>query len=32
MLDTVKNPAVNGLDLVALGETVDAIEKDASKA
>lgn len=32
MLDTVKNPAVNGLDLVALGETVDAIEKDAGKA
>jgi uncharacterized OsmC-like protein len=32
MLDTVKNPAVNGLDLVALGETVDAIETDASKA
>ena len=32
MLDTVKNPRVNGLDLAALGETVEAIEKDAGKA
>ena len=32
MLDTVKNSPVNGLDLAALGETVDAIEKDSSKA
>jgi uncharacterized OsmC-like protein len=31
MLNTVKS-RVNGLDLVALGETVEAIEKDASKA
>ena len=31
MLDTVKNARVNGLDLAALGETVEAIEKDASK-
>lgn len=31
MLDTVKNARVNGLDLVALGETVEAIEKDASQ-
>ncbi len=31
MLDTVKNAAVNGLDLAALGETVEAIEKDAGK-
>ena len=30
MLDTVKN-RVNGLDLGALGEVVEAIEKDASK-
>ena len=32
MLDTVKNAPVNGLDLAALGETVEAIEKDASRA
>ena len=32
MLDTVKNQVVNGLDLVALGEEVATIEKDASKA
>jgi len=32
MLDTVKNARVNGLDLVALGETVEAIQADASKA
>jgi uncharacterized OsmC-like protein len=32
MLDTVKNARVNGLDLAALGEVVDGIEKDASKA
>jgi uncharacterized OsmC-like protein len=32
MLDTVKNAPVNGLDLTALGEVVDAIEADASKA
>ena len=32
MLDTVKNAPVNGLDLAALGEVVEAIEKDASKA
>ena len=32
MLDTVKNPRVNGLDLPALGEVVEAIEKDASQA
>jgi uncharacterized OsmC-like protein len=31
MLDTVKN-RVNGLDLEALGETVEAIEADAGKA
>lgn len=31
MLDTVKNAPVNGLDLAALGETVEAIEKDARK-
>ena len=31
MLDTVKNQSVNGLDLTALGETVDVIEKDASQ-
>ena len=31
MLDTVKN-RVNGLDLAALGETVEAIEQDAKKA
>ncbi len=28
MLDTVRNQVVNGLDLIALGETVDAVEKD----
>ena len=32
MLDTVKNARVNGLDLVALGEVVEGIEKDAGKA
>ena len=32
MLDTVKNAPVNGLDLTALGEMVEAIEKDAGKA
>ena len=32
MLDTVKNAPVNGLDLVALGEVVEAIDKDNSKA
>ena len=32
MLDTVKNAPVNGLDLAALGEVVEAIEKDHSKA
>jgi len=32
MLDTVKNPRVNGLDLPALGEVVEAIESDASQA
>ena len=31
MLDTVKS-RVNGLDLAALGEVVEAVEKDASKA
>ena len=31
MLDTVKNASVNGLDLTALGEVVDAIEKDSSQ-
>ena len=31
MLDTVKNAPVNGLDLNALGEVVEAIEKDSSK-
>ena len=31
MLDTVKNAPVNGLDLAALGEVVDEIQKDASK-
>ena len=31
MLDTVKNQSVNGLDLAALGETVEAIEKDANQ-
>ena len=32
MLDTVKNAPVNGLDLGALGEMVEAIEKDAARA
>ena len=32
MLDTTKNAPVNGLDLAALGEVVEAIEKDASQA
>jgi uncharacterized OsmC-like protein len=32
MLDTVKTTRVNGLDLAALGEVVEAIEKDASQA
>ena len=32
MLDTVKNAPVNGLDLAALGEVVEAIQADASKA
>ena len=32
MLDTVKNAPVNGLDLNALGQVVEAIEADASKA
>jgi uncharacterized OsmC-like protein len=32
MLDTVKNAPVNGLDLAALGEMVEAIEQDAGKA
>jgi uncharacterized OsmC-like protein len=32
MLDTVKNPRVNGLDLPALGEVVEAIEQDAAQA
>ena len=32
MLDTVKNAPVNGLDLQALGEVVEAIQSDASKA
>lgn len=31
MLDTVKNAPVNGLDLQALAEEVDAIEKDPAK-
>jgi len=31
MLDTVKKAPVNGLDLEALGEVVEAIEKDSSK-
>lgn len=31
MLDTVKNAPVNGLDLAALGEVVEGIEKDSSK-
>jgi uncharacterized OsmC-like protein len=32
MLDTVKNAPVNGLDLAALGEVVEAIQQDAGKA
>jgi uncharacterized OsmC-like protein len=32
MLDTTKNAPVNGLDLQALGEVVDAIEADATQA
>ena len=32
MLDTVKNAPVNGLDLAALGEVVEAIDKDNTKA
>lgn len=32
MLDTVKTAPVNGLDLAALGEFVEAIEKDASQS
>jgi len=32
MLDTVKDPTVNGLDLGALGELVEAIEKDPKEA
>jgi uncharacterized OsmC-like protein len=32
MLDTVKNPRVNGLDLPALGEVVEAIDKDPAQA
>ena len=32
MLDTVKNQVVNGIDLTALGEVVDAIEADPAKA
>ena len=32
MLDTVKNSRVNGLDLAALGEVVEAIERTPSKA
>ena len=32
MLDTVKHQVVNGLDLTALGETVEEIERDASQA
>ena len=32
MLDTVKNAPVNGLDLAALGEVVEAIEQDAGQA
>jgi uncharacterized OsmC-like protein len=31
MLDTVKNAPVNGLDLAALGEVVEEIQKDSSK-
>ena len=32
MLDTVKNPPVNGIDLAALGEVVEAIGDDAKLA
>jgi uncharacterized OsmC-like protein len=32
MLDTTKNAPVNGLDLQALGEVVEAIQADSSKA
>jgi uncharacterized OsmC-like protein len=32
MLDSVKNAPVNGLDLEALGEVVEEIQKDSSKA
>src|SRR5689334_21227182 len=32
MLDTTKNAPVNGLDLQALGEVVEAIEADATQA
>jgi uncharacterized OsmC-like protein len=32
MLDTVKNQVVNGLDLAALNEAVEGIEKDAANA
>ena len=32
MLDIVKNSRTNGLDLAALGEVVEVIEKDASQA
>ena len=32
MLDTVKNAPVNGLDLAALGQVVEEIERDAGKA
>ena len=32
MLDTVKHQVVNGLDLTALGEAVDAIEGDSKQA
>jgi len=32
MLDTVKNAPVNGLDLQALGEFVESIEKDSAQA
>ena len=32
MLDTVKNAPVNGLDLAALGEVVDSIQKDSAQA
>jgi uncharacterized OsmC-like protein len=32
MLDTTKNAPVNGLDLQALGEVVEAIQEDPSKA